>query len=217
MQSSLSDIDWSLLRRTLMFSMICIVLGVAIFMLSYDYKLSKDEANERQRFTLLQLTNKSNKTIRDAQTYSDFLPKLKTYQEQGYIGEEHRVLWIDILREITAELKFPNMQYNISEQTKYQHKGNSLPAEGFEIVNSVMQISVDLFHEGDLITLLKTLEKKSKGLFYIDQCSMRRSRIETSFKALESNISAQCDLVWISLQFPQLMAEENNENSDSSI
>jgi len=214
-QNYLKGIEWQLLRGTLIFAVTCVVLGLSVLMLSFEYKLSKEDEFENKKLELLQLKSRMNKALRDGDTYKEHLPSLDEYRKLGYVGEENRVLWIDIIREVTTELKFPNLQYAISEQTPYEHKGTELPTGDFSIVKSVMQIGMNIYHEGDLFKLIKTLKNRSKGLFYIDKCAIKRERVVDSKNIDNANLNVQCDLIWISVKYEQLMSEQKGMDNES--
>lgn len=216
-QNFLKSIEWGLIRGALIWAVACVCIGIAALVISYEYKESKEDTEEKYRLQLLSLNSKTNKAIRDGKTYDSYLPKFNNYIDKGYIGEQKRVLWVDILHNVTTSLRLPDMQYHISEQTEYKHKGKPLPEGSFSINKSVMQISMNLFHENDLFTILNTLNKESKSLYHIEQCSIRRSRPLDAEHLHEPNLSAQCDLVWIALQYPELTPNIENQKHDDDI
>jgi len=201
MQNFLKNIEWALLRGTLIWAVACFSLGVTALVISYEYKVSKKEAEERQELQLRSLSSKLQKTIKDEKIYQKYLPRLERQIDKGYVGDLNRVVWVDILHEVTAKLKLPDIQYDISEQSNYVHNGRVIPEGDFQIVSNLMQITTNLFHEDDLFGLLDLLREKSNSFYQVDQCSIRQSRPKAISEIGDPNLNVHCELVWIALQY----------------
>jgi len=214
-QNTLKHIEWQLLRRSLILCVSCLGVGLILLVISMEYKSEKEELKERLDIKLLELNSKNSKALRDNETYRQYLPMVNKYMERGYMGEEQRVLWIDILREITKDLKLPNMQYAITEQSDYEHKGSELPIGDFSVVNSEMEVSMSLFHERDLFSFINTLNDRAKGLFYVDKCSIQRTFFTGRKRLEDASLNVKCKLVWISVQYPQLATQSTVNNDES--
>jgi len=206
-QKFLKHIEWKLLRGTLILAFACIAIGFGALILSYEYKISKEDINEKYKLQLLSLASKTKRAEHDFSIYNEYLPQLQQYIDKGYIGAEKRALWIDTLHNISTDLKLQNLKYNISEQQAFNHRGTPLPEGEFSVAQSVMQIDMGLYHENDLFTLFDSLRKNANSLYHVDQCAIRRIRSYADNEGIEPNLSAQCDLIWITLRLPLLMTK----------
>lgn len=213
-QNFLKNIEWNLLRGTLIWAIACFMLGVTAMILSYEHKMEKIDLEEKYELNLRSLTSKINKTNRDREIYHEYLPRIEKQIKKGFIGALKRVVWVDVLHKVTSNLKLPDMQYNISEQTDYISKGQLMPEGDFSIVKSIMHINMNIYHEEDLFTLLDLLTEESKAFFQVKECSMRQTRAKAINKIDEPNLSVQCDLVWIALLNSKLDIDNINKLGD---
>jgi hypothetical protein len=126
-------------------------------------------------------------------------PAFKQLYARGIIGQEHRLSWVEALREAGDRLQVPKIDYRIDAQKVYVPE-MALESGPFEVNVSDMQLSLGLLHEGDLIRLLAALERNSAGLFSVEHCEVtRESGLKHSRDTLEAQLRADCLLQWFSL------------------
>lgn len=120
-------------------------------------------------------------------------------REQGFIGAEPRLRWIEDVRETAAHADLVAIRYDLEPRL-------SLPTAdvmgGYQLFVSVMKLHMELRHEGDLLNFLRALEARRNGLFELSACSLRRSRDATEISLQEGNLKAECELRWYSLDVP---------------
>lgn len=125
--------------------------------------------------------------------------RFNALREQGFIGQEPRLRWVEDVRE-TAELTgVMKIRYELEPR---HAQPNSEPTGIYQLFASTMKVQLDLRHEGDLLRFLDRLEARRNGLFELTACTLRRSHdsLETSLQA--ANVSADCELQWYSLDTP---------------
>jgi len=70
----------------------------------------------------------------------------------------------------------------------------------YSLFKSVMNLNMQLLHEGDLFRLFEILDEKAKGAYNIENCTIT----STSTRILEApgsaNLSARCELIWHSIK-----------------
>ena len=66
-----------------------------------------------------------------------------------------------------------------------------------------MTLNMQLLHEGDLYTIINTLDKKAKGLFDVQSCKITKNLSSISAlleKDSDKNFATVCVLNWYTMQ-----------------
>lgn len=136
------------------------------------------------------------------------LPQYQKLFNQGAIGEEKRIEWMDALRNIHQENKLFNIKFMIGQQSSYLTPNQGI--EPFKPYHSLMKIEWALLHEGDLLILLDALKQKSLSPFVTQQCEITRlnSNINNSITA---NLQAKCELDWVTVHEPLSAVKANDK------
>ena len=200
---SLSQQDWRKLRNPI------IGLGAALILVGLlisfaDQYRKQHEANLLTQQNLLnQARQKYQSSGLEKDTIMQYLPAYNDLLATGFIGEERRIEWIESLRQIHHQYKLFSIDYSIRLQENY--KTPFLPNLGnFTLQRSVMKLSLDMLHEGDLLTLLDGLQEQPTP-FIVRDCEITRpigAVINT--KNVSANLKAVCEIDWLTLRDPQL-------------
>lgn len=123
-------------------------------------------------------------------------------REQGFVGPEPRLRWVEDLRAAAAQSGLIAIRYELEPRRAHP----DLPSGGtYQLFVSPMKLVLDLRHEGDLPRFLTRLESRAGGLFDVAACNLRRTR-DGGISLEEANVSADCALRWYSLDAPDAMA-----------
>lgn len=123
-------------------------------------------------------------------------------REQGFVGPEPRLRWVEDLRAAAAQSGLIAIRYELEPRRAHP----DLPSGGaYQLFVSPMKLLLDLRHEGDLPRFLARLESRAGGLFDVAACNLRRTR-DGGISLEEANVSADCALRWYSLDAPDAMA-----------
>jgi hypothetical protein len=90
------------------------------------------------------------------------------------------------------------VQYQIGSQQLYPYAAELNPGQ-LTLHQSVMKLSFQLLHEGDLMSFLATLGKQGAGFFSVNQCKLERLGTGGSIR-FQPNLRADCDIAWITLR-----------------
>lgn len=185
-----------------------VVLGVAImgmvllFAFSEQRKTNANQALITQNNQLLQAKQRFEASGLEKETIVNYLPVYQQLLDRGIIGQEKRIEWVDSLRKIHQQHKLFNINYTIGIQESY--KPSFINDTGtFQVHRSIMKLDLSLLHEGDLLTLLSGLEEMQTTPFIVRRCELRRLSVSTT-RALQPNMSGQCELDWLTIREPQL-------------
>lgn len=117
-------------------------------------------------------------------------------QAQGIVGAEPRLRWIEDVRETAALAGIVSINYELEPRAPFQAAMNT---GSYQLFASHMRLKLDLRHEGDLLRFLSLLEDRRGGLFDLSACTLRKSGDENDVKLQGSNLNAECELRWYSL------------------
>lgn len=126
-------------------------------------------------------------------------------REQGFVGAERRLDWVESLRTAATMAGVAAIRYELEPRRLH---GEMQPMGSNQLFVSPMKLALDLRHEGDLIRFIRLLESRAGGLFEVNSCSLRRARDESGIRLDEPNVAADCAFRWYSLDAPVPMRYE---------
>jgi hypothetical protein len=194
-------------RRKLQLPIIGLVLAIVIvgLLVTYaDQYRAENEAIFQQQQTLLnQARQKFQSSGLEKETITQYLPIYNDLLASGFVGEERRIEWIETLRQIHAQHKLFSIDYSIGLQEGY--RPSFLPNLGnFRLNRSVMNLKLDMLHEGDLLELLDGLHEQTTP-FIVRDCEIKRPvGAVVNAKNMVPNMQANCEIDWLTLRDPQL-------------
>jgi hypothetical protein len=196
----ISKQDFKKLRLSLGF-FVLILISLSMFL--YKVELQKIEtAREviKQQELLNQATQRYRDSGQEKANIIKYLPQYQALINDGAIGEERRIDWVDKLRTIHRDNKLFSIKYEIGAQENYNPNFN-LNMGPFKLQRSIMKIELAMLHEGDLLTLLDALIHQQSAPFMIRTCEILRitPNIGTS---LVPNMQSKCELDWMTIHDP---------------
>ena len=190
--------DWRALRGSMVLAAFAVTIGVAVTgaALRFHAEASRDYDREKDR---LEAVRSRYRTIDEQKRQIEtWLPAYRSLESVGVIGEERRLEWIETLRAAAAQVGLPSLRYRIEPRVAYEAEPD-LDTGDHGAFSTVVRIEAGLVHEGDLERMLRELAAADAGLFHIERCGVRRSGPEFLMRPGAINLSAECDLRWITL------------------
>ena len=195
------DIDWRVLRGSaLVLAATLAVTGGAIYGAGY-FKAAMESAFERDQRRFLSASRQYLALDEEERIIREYLPRFRELEAAGLIGEERRLNWTESLRRVSAELKLPSLSYAIAPREPYEPPVD-IQARGYEPFASRMGLNAGLVHGEDLFRLFQALERRAKGLFNVEACTLRRGSRSGSLGPDQANVNADCELLWFTLRKP---------------
>lgn len=200
---TLAPSDWKVLRNPI------IVLGAVMIMAGLLASFA-DQYREKQQLALMKqqveyqkARSKLESSGHEKETIIKYLPEYNHLLDIGFIGEERRIEWIERLRQIHGQYNLFSIDYNIGQQELY--KPNYISNMGSHVLNrSVMELKLDMLHEGDLINLLQDLHINTPP-FLVRDCEITRPiGADINTNQLKANLKARCEIDWVTLRDPEL-------------
>lgn len=200
---SLSPQDWRKLRFPIIGLGVALILVGLLVNFADDYRKKNELALQTQQNNLNQARQKYQSSGLEKETIIQYLPVYNELLASGFIGEEHRIEWIETLRQIHAQHKLFSIDYSIGLQENY--RPSFLPNLGnFTLHRSVMSLKLDMLHEGDLLALLDGLLMQTTP-YIVRDCEIKRPISATvNIKTIAANMQANCEIDWLTLRDPQL-------------
>lgn len=127
------------------------------------------------------------------------LPDFIHLYENGIIGDEQRLNWIEVLRSIGTDLNLPSLSYQIESQQPFTPP-YPLSLGKFKLFSSKMLLNMQLLHEGDLFRIFEKLDAEARGSYSISSCTISQNTTEISGEPDAVNISARCEIMWFTIK-----------------
>lgn len=192
--------DFKKLRLSLSF-LLLVLIGLSTFLYKVElHKIKTAREVIKQQQLLNEATQRYQDSGQEKANIIKYLPQYQTLINDGAIGEERRIEWVDKLRTIHRDNKLFSIKYEIGAQENYTPNFN-LNVGPFKLQRSVMKMELAMLHEGDLITLLDALMHQQSAPFMIRTCEIQRitPNIGTS---LVPNMQSKCELDWMTIHDP---------------
>jgi Tfp pilus assembly protein PilV len=154
--------------------------------------LAQQQAQMREARTRLQKSGEEKELI------VRYLPNYEYLQRIGFVGDEKRLNWLEGLRLSNQQAQLFGVQYQIGSQQQYPYAAELNPGQ-LTLHQSVMKLSFQLLHEGDLMSFLTALGKQGAGFFAVNECKLDRANTGSSIR-FQPNLRADCDIAWITLR-----------------
>ena len=191
-------IDWRALRGSIVLVAVALAIGAAAAGNALRFHAEALRGYDRQKERLETIRSRYRTIGEQQRSIETWLPAFRSLQAGGVIGEERRLEWIEALRAAAARVGLPSLRYRIEPRRAYQ-AGPGLDTGGFDAFSTVVRLETGLLHEGDLERLIGELANADAGLFRIERCDIRRTGPDFVMRPGAANLTAQCDLRWITL------------------
>jgi len=117
---------------------------------------------------------------------------------RGVIGEEQRLEWVELLKEIRERHRLIELRYEIAPQQSLE----KTPTGTLILYASTMKLQLSLLHEEDLTRLLDDLRRQARALVQIRRCDVSRIPRSGGENTLQGLLQAECLIDWITLREP---------------
>lgn len=193
--------DWRVLRLPLALFGAVMIIATLMTVYTSNEQTAAFQALQAQNGQLNQARQRYLASGAEREAIVKYLPLYQQLIQQGFIGEERRLEWIDELRTINQQHKLFGITYSLGAQEAYKppFSVNTVP---FTLHRSVMEIDLALLHEYDLLTMLNTLAASRHAPFMVRNCVMTRlaGGIKNKFVPY---LNSSCAIDWLTINEPQ--------------
>ena len=191
-------IDWRALRGSIVVVTLAATIGVTVAGGALRFHAEAVRGHERQKGRLEAIRSRYWTIDEQKRSIETWLPAFRALESAGVIGEERRLEWIEAMRAAAARVKLPSLRYRIEPRTAFEAEAD-LDAGGYRAFSTVVRLEAGLLHEGDLVRLVGDLANGDAGLARLERCDVRRTGPDFVMRPNAANLTAQCDLRWITL------------------
>lgn len=190
-----SKIDWTVLRGSIGVFCICLLVGGILLGASYYFReeMETEYRNHHARFR--DVSRKYLAVDEEERIIESHYPEFVRLYKAGILGREHRLSWVESLRNAADRIQLPTMNYRINSQTVYAPEF-PIDLGAFDIYVSEMDLDLGLLHEGDLLSLFEALNEDAEGLYTVSRCEAKRVNEDIEFDSKRAAINAVCRLNW---------------------
>ena len=126
--------------------------------------------------------------------------KTRTQQFQqmdqaGIIGQEKRLDWTELLRDLQQQLRLPGMSYEFGAQVPLETTTDT----GYAYHSSPLKIQLHLLHEEDLLNFINRLQREAKAMVLVRGCKLVRPPATNSAGGAVQ-LNAECTMEWVTLR-----------------
>ena len=196
-----ADIEWPVLRGALIGVGIATAVSATAVGATHYYVSGLAAENSQYQASLNQIRDRYVAAIQERQLVERYWPQYRQLQANGFVGDENRLNWIDLLHTMAAKHRVLGLSYEVLPRAVAAPNPNINTGE-FQLQGSEMVLHLDLLHEGNLLALLQDLSTQNAGIFNLKSCTIDRAQPEITISSAAANISAQCKLIWHTIQPP---------------
>ena len=196
-----ADIEWSVLRGALIGVSVACTVSAATVGATHYYVSGLAAENSQFQASLNQIRDRYVAAIQERQLIERYWPPYRQLQADGFVGDENRLNWVDLLHTLAAKHRVLGLSYEVLPRVVAVPNQNVNTGE-FQMQDSEMILRLDLLHEVNLLELLQDLSTQNAGIFNLKSCTIDRSQPEITISSSTSNVSAQCKLIWHTIQPP---------------
>ena len=190
--------DLQALKAPLLVLLIVLLAGAGAIYYSERLKVGARQQLAQQQNQLKEARNRLQRSGDERDLIVRYLDGYRQLERNGFIGEEQRINWLDGLRLANQQADLFGVDYQIGTQTSYPYAALFNPGQ-IALNQSVMSLQFRLLHEVDLSRFLGALARQGGGIFTVDKCILRRIDNRGVIR-YQPNITADCDLSWITAQ-----------------
>lgn len=131
-------------------------------------------------------------------TLRRYIDRFEQLSQRGVVSAEDRLGLLETVARVREQYHLFPVNISIGEQSRMQVEyppDEAEPGGPVELRYSVVELSLPLLHEEDLLRLLASLQE-APGLFQISSCQLRRAGVERQYHYLAQHFNADCDLFW---------------------
>ncbi|MDD2833710.1 MAG: hypothetical protein PHD12_06835 [Methylotenera sp.] len=194
--------DWKKLQISIVILIAVVLAVIALIAGAQYYNTQQEQALQLQQNQLNAARQRFQSSGLEKDTIIEYLPQYQRLIDHGFVGEERRIEWVEDLRKQHQSHKLFGIKYSIKQQEKYTPEF-AASLGNFVLHRSVMQLSLDMLHEGDLLKLTESLSENHGTSFILRDCEITRLNPSgTMSRQLIANLHADCEIDWLTLREP---------------
>ena len=194
--------DFAPLKIPLVALAISIAAGIALIRFSSAMRAQAEAQNRRESIALQEARSRYHRSGEEREMILRYIPAYRQLEEQGLVGTEQRINWLEGLRNANSQAGLFGVTYQLQAQKHFSLLGEGNPIAQ-HVRHSQMKLSFGLVHEGDLMRFFRALAAQKVGVFVLTGCALARAVRADAPAPRQANLNAQCELSWLTVQPPE--------------
>ena len=193
--------DLRRLRAPIALAIGAFAVGAVCLFLADSYRDSAAKTRAGTRATRVAAQERVLRVSEEEREIRENLIDYERMREQGMLGDQNRLDWIEAISRIKNNRKLFEIKYNIEAQRQLDYAG-VVPASGAEFVVSRMRLDMLLLHENDLLDFLSDLQTARRAYVSVRQCVVTRldRGAAPGGTALQPRLRADCQVDLVSVK-----------------
>jgi len=196
----LSTADLAKLQMSLLAALLMAAIGAGVVFFSMNQSKAAKLARSAAQAERNDFAGKLDRVRSEEREIRQKSAVFATLQKRGVIGEEQRLEWVELLKDIRDQRRLIDLQYEFAPQRSLEMAPAGAPASGYAFYASSMKMQVRLLHEEDLTRLLGDLRQRAAALIQVKSCNVSRVPHGTAESGITAQLQAECQIDWITLR-----------------
>ena len=185
-------LDFSLIRKPVIFSACLLFIGSVLFALSWRF-YSVTNVNLQHLGNDLRSVRQQVQESRSLENMIDsYRVQFKELSEKNYFGGDRKLSWLESIKDSTEQFGLFDTKYVIGKQLKLEQQEYGMESS-LGVYTTPVKLEFGLLHEGDLPKVFDFLRDQSLGLFSVDACSIDRASDQTATQNLHALVNVRCE------------------------
>lgn len=194
--------DWSVLRGTLVVFGVVTLLAAALVAGSVMFRGAAQRDFKAAQSSFMGISRRYLTLDDEERVIRAHYPRFVELYNAGVIGRENRLAWLETLRTSGERLAVPELRYNIKAREEFDPDFR-VSTGRFRLYATRMELEMGLLHEGDFLGVMDALAREAPGLHTVSKCVLERlENADDTLQADRANLSAKCDLHWLTVNLP---------------
>lgn len=189
-------------RWPLAFLLLAIGAGTGIVLASLHNVRQADAENRQAMARRDEMRARLGRAQEEAQEIRLKISRYRELVERNYIGQEHRLEWVERIAQIKAARRLIEVRYELGPQKPIDPGvlPGAQPAGGYEFMASTMNLRMQLLHEGDLLGFLADLQSGIQAFLHVRSCGIERIPRGGVERGTVAHLHTNCVIDWVTLR-----------------
>ena len=200
----LSPADFPNLRLSLLAALAMVLAGAGTGYAAFHWVQASQRDRAAAQAERNEIDGKLRRVSSEQSEIKEKSERFNALQARGVIGDEQRLEWVELLKDIRDRQRLLDLQYEFVPQreisTKSDAKSDGKPDGGFGFFASTMKVQIKLLHEEDLTRFLAELREQARALIQIKSCTVSRLPQEVNDSSLSAQLLADCQIDWVTVR-----------------
>lgn len=186
--------DWPKIRDSLFAALLMAAVGALLLATSLNMSQTARQADASAAAQGREVDARLQQVRDEEQEIRQQAGRFRDLQSRGIIGEEERLDWLELIKDIRERRRLLALHYEIAAPRTLDRNAGA----GLNFYASAMKIQLQLLHEADLLRFLGDLRQEAKALIQVRSCKLsRRPQTDTEHPPGLAQLQADCEIDWI--------------------